>query len=136
MLPVRHPDVFSVFGDYSGFAKPTLDPPEDALQDLFLGNQAQMDEYDTTMLIPGHRFDNVSGWFETGSEDPDPLQPTKDVAQLATAAGMTTCLVIRPGGHDFTFWEQAFRNSLPWMSWRLDVADKPPEVPGAQCTYH
>lgn len=135
MLPVRHPDVFSVFGDYSGFSEPTLDPPGDALTDLFSGDQQQFDDYDPTKLIPKQTFPGVSGWFETGSEDPDPLDPTKLVAAQATKAGMTTCLVIRPGGHDFFFWEQAFRNSLPWMSWRLGIAPKPVELPGAQCTY-
>jgi S-formylglutathione hydrolase FrmB len=28
---------------------------------------------------------------------------------------MTTQLVVRSGKHNFTFWSDAFRHSLPWL---------------------
>jgi len=134
MLTVRHPDLFSVFGDYSGVAHPELDPPADALKEVFGGDRKAFDAHDPTKVIPQKRFTGTAGWFETGLQDPDPLQPTQDVAKQAAAAGMSTCVLTRTGGHDFAFWVKAFSNSLPWISMQLKIADPPVDTHGAVCT--
>ncbi len=132
-LSLRHPDLFSTFGDYSGFSQPTLDPPKDALKEVFGGDQKAYDEHDPTKLLRGQRYPELSGWFEVGEQDPDPLEPTRAVAKQAAAAGIQTCTLIRPGGHDFGFWEQAFRNSLPFLSAKLGLTPMPKDLNGAVC---
>lgn len=134
MLTVRHPDLFSVFADYSGDAQPTLDPPANALKEVFGGDQKAYDAHDPTKLLPKRSFKGTAGWFEVGLQDPDPLPATKSVAQLAAAAGMQTCVLTRTGGHDFAFWVQAFANSLPWISVQLKIADPPVDTHGAVCS--
>jgi S-formylglutathione hydrolase FrmB len=134
MLTVRHPDLFSVFGDYSGDAQPVLDPPGNALKEVFGGDQKAYDAHDPTKLIPQKSFKGTAGWFEVGLQDPDPLPATQSVAKQAAAAGMQTCVLTRKGGHDFAFWVQAFANSLPWISMHLKIADPPVDTHGAVCT--
>lgn len=51
---------------------------------------------------------------------------------LAAGAGIGTCLATPPGGHDFTLWQQAFSDSLPWLSWKLKLTPQPQSVP-AHC---
>ena len=51
---------------------------------------------------------------------------------LAAAAGIGTCLATPPGGHDFILWQQAFSDSLPWLSWKLKLTPQPQSVP-AHC---
>ncbi len=134
MLPLRHPGQFTVFGDYSGLATPALDPPGNALPDLFGGNQQKMDSYDPTKILPTRSFEDLSGWFEVGSGDSDPLKDTRAVVTQAQHAGIATCLLIRPGSHDFNFWTAAFQNSLPWMSARLGLVPLPVDTHGADCS--
>ena len=45
---------------------------------------------------------------------------------------MDTCLTTPPGGHDFRLWQQAFSDSLPWLSWKLKLTPQPQSVP-AHC---
>jgi hypothetical protein len=37
-----------------------------------------------------------------------------------------------PGRHGFDFWTQAFKDSLPWLSWKLKLTPQPQSIP-AQC---
>jgi S-formylglutathione hydrolase FrmB len=39
------------------------------------------------------------------------------------------CVAFPPGGHDFQFWTQAFKDSLPWMAWQLGLTPPPASVP-------
>ncbi len=135
MLELRHPDLFGVFGDYSGLDRPELDPPENALADLFGGNQQTMDGYEPVKILRAKSFPGLAGWFEVGTSDDGPLKATQQIAPLAEKAGITTCVLIRPGGHDFGFWHQAFEDSLPWMSARLGLVPMPVDTHGADCTH-
>ena len=134
MLPLRHPTQFIVFGAYSGLAVPTLDPPDSALSSLFGGDQQAMDAYDPTKILATKRFEGLSGWFEVGTDDSDPLRETKAVAAQASSAGMATCVLIRPGSHDFNFWHASFEHSLPWLSARLGLVPLPVDIHGADCS--
>jgi len=133
MLPLRHPELFATFGDYSGYSQPTLDPPKQALQEIFHGDQQAYDAHDPTKLLLTRQFPGLSGWFEVGEQDPDPLEPTRGVSKEAAAAGIATCTLIRPGGHDFGFWEDSFRHSLPFLSAKLGLTPLPTDLSGAAC---
>jgi len=133
LLALRNPEVFTTFGDYSGYSQPTLDPPKEALKEIFKGDQAAYDAHDPTKILAGRQFPGLSGWFEVGEQDPDPLEPTRAVSKQAAAAGIATCTLIRPGGHDFGFWEDSFRHSLPFLSAKLGLTPMPSDLSGAVC---
>lgn len=135
MLSLRHPDVFSVAGSFSADTRPTLDPPGNALKEVFGGNQQLYDSYDATKILQTKKFDPPQGiWLEAGADDPAPTAETQAVAKLFKPAGIESCLVVRPGGHDFAFWEQAFRNALPWLSSRVGLTPAPSDLGTAHCT--
>jgi S-formylglutathione hydrolase FrmB len=134
MLTLRHPTQFTVFGDYSGLDRPTLDAPGQALTDLFGGDQATLDAYSPLEILKGRSFPGISGWFEVGEQDAEPLKDTQGLAAKAEGAGLTTCLLVRPGGHNFDFWHTSFEHSLPWMSAQLGLVPLPVDTFGATCT--
>jgi S-formylglutathione hydrolase FrmB len=134
MLSLRHPTQFTVFGDYSGLDRPTIDPPGSALTDLFAGDQATLDAYSPMKILDGRTFAGTAGWFEVGQQDSEPLQDTEELAGKAQAAGLATCVLVRPGGHNFDFWHTAFEHSLPWMSARLGLVPEPVDTFGATCS--
>ena len=134
MLPLRHPDLFAVFASYSAESQPMLDPPANTLRDLFGGDQRAFDAYDPTKLLAARSYPGLAGWFETGGSDAETLAPTRAVVAQAQRAGIATCLLIRPGNHDYGFWSVALRNSLPWLSAHLGLTPMPADRAGATCT--
>lgn len=128
MLSLRHGDVFPTFADYSGTSQPTLDAPGDALRDLFDGDRQAFDAHDPTVLLRTNRYPGLAGWFEVGEQDEQFRADVHRVAEEALRSGMATCVRTRPGGHDFAFWADAFRDSLPWLSARLGLTPVPPEA--------
>jgi S-formylglutathione hydrolase FrmB len=47
----------------------------------------------------------------------------------AAGAGIDTCIATPPGGHSFDLWGQAFKDSLPWLPWKLKLTPEPQSVP-------
>lgn len=132
MLALRHPGVFSTFGDYSGLAGPRLGDTNDdtaaTVTGLFGGSARESAAHEPSDLLAARRYPDTGGWFEVGSADPEPLAATRELVPLARRAGITTCQVVIPGGeHTFDVFSQAFSDSLPWMAGRLGL------VPGAAC---
>jgi S-formylglutathione hydrolase FrmB len=132
MLTLRHPTEYVAFADYSGLTSPTVteavDPPV-AIRELFGGSQAAYNQHDPLYLLRQQKFPATAGWFEVGTADSAPLAAQRALVPLARNAGILTCAVEVPGeGHDFTLWERAFRESLPFMSWRLGLTEKPARV--------
>ena len=62
----------------------------------------------------------------SGTRTPSPLQAAHQLQPAALRAGIATCIVVRPGGHDFDLWSQALEDSFPWLAWRLGL------TPGAR----
>jgi pimeloyl-ACP methyl ester carboxylesterase len=132
MLTLRHPDKYPAFADYSGLTSPTLseavDPPA-TIRQLFGGSQAAYNAHDPLFLLRQQKFPNTAGWYEVGTADSVPLAAQRTLVPLARSAGILTCAVEIPGeGHDFTLWERAFRESLPFLSWQLGLTEKPPSI--------
>jgi S-formylglutathione hydrolase FrmB len=137
MLALRHPQLFSVFGDYGGLAGPrTGDTNADtsgAIAGLFSGSQQAFAEHEPAALLAAHKFPGMGGWFEVGTADPEPLAAAQQLVPLAQQAGITTCLVLVPGGgHTFDVFSQAFADSLPWISARIGLVPEDPQMT-AQC---
>lgn len=93
-----------------------------------------MEAHEPSRILAARHFEGLSGWFEVGTDDLEPLKATKEVAPEAANAGVSTCVLIRPGDHDFDFWHRALENSLPWMSAKLGLVPMPVDTHGADCT--
>ena len=83
------------------------------------GSKAAWRDHDPLTLLGRRRFDGHAGWFEVGREDRGPLAAARRLDAAAREAGMTTHVVVRSGKHNFTFWSEAFRHALPWLTARL-----------------
>jgi poly(3-hydroxybutyrate) depolymerase len=120
LLTARRPEVFSAFADFSGEPGPVIGHNRSAtMRLLFGGSKEAWRDHDPLTLLERRRFDGHAAWFEVGADDRGPLAAAKRLDAAATRAGMTTHLVIRSGKHNFTFWGDAFRHSLPWLASRL-----------------
>jgi S-formylglutathione hydrolase FrmB len=135
MLALRHPTVYPTFASFSGFAYPQyLETTRSQTIDvLFGGSQQRFAEHDPTDLLRDGHFDGLAGWFEVGSDDTQPVQAARALQPAALKAGIATCILVRPGGHDFELWSQALQDSFPWLAWRLGLAPEPDSEP-ATCT--
>ncbi len=134
IVALNNPKEFPTFASYSGFASPTYqeDDAQQTIKQLFGGSEADYDAHNPDYLLNHDRFAGMAGWFESGLQDPSSLQAARTLAAIGPKAGMDTCLADPPGGHDFSFWKQSFADSLPWMSWRLNLTPQPTSVP-AHC---
>ena len=132
-LAIRNPKVYVAFGNYSGDESPTYQDEDktQSIQQLFGGSTALYNSYNPPYLLTHSRYPELSGWFETGAQDP--VLPAAHALQgLAENAGMNTCIATPPGAHSFDFWTTSFTDSLPWLSWKLKLTPQPSSVP-AQC---
>ena len=129
MLTLRHPGEFVAFGDYSGLTSPTVEEavdPAATIPVLFGGSQSAYDQHDPLYLLRHQRFPQTAGWFAVGTADHVPLEAQRTLVPLSKGAGILTCSQeVAGAGHTFTFWEGAFRDSLPFLSWRLGLTPKP-----------
>ncbi len=134
MLALRNPTVFQTFGDYSGYTDPTVlnDDEQQTITTLYGGSTANYLAHDPVHLLKSARYPGLAGWFTAGQSDPQPLAAAMTLSALAEKAGLQVCVSTPPGDHSFSFWAQAFRDSLPWMSWRLGLTPPPKDAP-AHC---
>ena len=134
-LALNNPKVYSVFGDYSGLQSPVYqeDSKQQTVQILFGGSEANYNAHNSPYLLAHQRFAGLAGWFEVGAQDTSKLRTAATTLQrLASNAGIDTCIAMPPGAHTFVLWQQAFSDSLPWMSWKLKLTPQPSSVP-ARC---
>jgi enterochelin esterase-like enzyme len=137
-LTLRNPTVFQTFAEYSGYAAPTYqnDDEQQTIQDLFEGSTANYEAHSPNSLLAKNQYPTVSGWFEAGEQDPMVQAVAQQLHGLAVhqAHFAQACYYTEPGDHDFMFWEQAFRTSLPWLSWKLNLTPAPNLPSGVDCT--
>jgi hypothetical protein len=100
---------------------------------LFGGSEASFAAHDPARLLRGRHFAGLAGWFEVGDQDVGPLGATQSLQSAALRAGVATCTLVRPGGHDFDLWIRALEDSFPWLAWRLGLTPAPAHEP-ATCT--
>jgi Putative esterase len=135
MMALNYPKEFPVFANYSGDESPQYQSfsPQQTISDLFGGSAASYDAHNPPYLLTHRQYAGLAGWFEAGAQDPHALQAAHALQPLAAKAGIDTCIATPPGAHSFDFWTQAFRDSLPWLSWKLKLTPQPQSIP-AQCT--
>jgi S-formylglutathione hydrolase FrmB len=131
MLALRHPDVYPTFASFSGFAHLQYQDSSrsETIDTLFGGSTADFDAHDPTLLLEHGHFAASAGWFEVGDQDTQPLEAARALQPAALKAGIATCLLVRPGGHDYDLWSQALVDSFPWLAWRLGLTDEPSHEP-------
>jgi S-formylglutathione hydrolase FrmB len=131
MLSLRHPTVFPTFASFSGFATPQYQETSqaDTIDILFGGSEQDFAAHDPVQLLRNGHFDGLAGWFEVGDQDQEPLEAAHNLQPAALRAGIATCILVRPGGHDFDLWSQALEDSFPWLSWRLGLTPQPSSEP-------
>ena len=131
MLALRHPTVYPTFASFSGFASPQYqeDSQAQTIDILFHGSTSDFAAHDPTQLLDGGHFTGLAGWFEVGNQDTEPLEAAHDLQPAALRAGIATCTLVRPGGHDFDLWSQALEDAFPWLAWRLGLTDQPAHEP-------
>jgi S-formylglutathione hydrolase FrmB len=134
MLALRHPSVYPTFASFSGFASPQYQETTRAqtIDTLFDGSVESFAAHDPAQILRNGHFEGVAGWFEVGAQDAEPLEAARHLQPAALRAGIATCILVRPGGHDFDLWSQALVDSFPWLSWRLGLTPEPGSEP-AQC---
>jgi S-formylglutathione hydrolase FrmB len=137
MIALNNPDVFSTFASYSGFTAPQYQNTtvQQTIDILFNGSESSYLDHSPLDILKSNPngYQGMAGWFEAGSSDTDTANAAKTLQPLALRAGISTCILIRPGGHDFLFWAQAFHDSLPWISWRLGLLPNRPDTAPARC---
>lgn len=130
MLALRHPELFTTFGDYGGLVGPragdTNADTADTATQLFGGSPQAFEAHEPSALLTGAQFPQLGGWFQVGSADDQPYQAIQQLVPLARAAGIATCYVVMPDeGHTFAVWSSAFRDSLPFFAKRLGLPPSP-----------
>ncbi len=127
-LALRHPGVWRTFASFSGLANPQYlsDSETQTITALFGGSRAAFLAHSPPHLLATRRFPQLAGWIASGSSDPGPLAAARSLATLARRAGVITCLVIAPGGHDFNYWQAAYAAALPWLAGRLGLVPRGP----------
>jgi enterochelin esterase-like enzyme len=131
MLSLRNPTVFSTFASYSGYASPTYqnDDEQQTIATLYGGSKANYEAHNPVTLLTRGKFVGSAGYFTAGQQDPQPLAAAEQLSGLAKKTGMQVCLHTPDGDHSFQFWADAFRTSLPWLSWRLGLTPAPKDLP-------
>jgi S-formylglutathione hydrolase FrmB len=131
MLALRHPTVYPTFASFSGFASPQYQETSRAqtIHILFHGSASDFAAHDPTQLLAGGHFPGLAGWFEVGNQDTEPLAAAHSLQPAALRAGIATCILVRPGGHDFDLWSRALTDAFPWLAWRLGLTDQPAHEP-------
>jgi enterochelin esterase-like enzyme len=135
-LALANPDIYHAFADYSGYTDLTYqaDSVPATIQTLFGGSSSDFNAHDPVVLIKSKHYSNMSGWFASGQQDEPSLSDMKALAAAAPAAGISTCLQLKPGAHSFQYWQVAFQDSLPWLSWKVGLTPEPKDLAGATCT--
>ena len=119
VLALRHPTVYSAFGDLSGLLTPQVEhqTPAQSDQTLFRGNAADRAAHDPTWLLTHRHYGALPAWFATGASDARTLRAQTQLAVAARAAHLTVHAETRPGRHEWTVWSYELRVLVPWL-WR------------------
>jgi S-formylglutathione hydrolase FrmB len=113
-LAVEHPDVFTHFLDISGDLGPNMGDEVATITNLYGGDRAAWAAHDPlTVLGHHHRYHGVSGVFVDGTREHRTTLAAFRLATACRADGIGTEVLIRPGGHNWMFGAQEFREELP-----------------------
>ncbi|WP_018295761.1 alpha/beta hydrolase [Corynebacterium lubricantis] len=112
----NHPQAYGMFLDFSGQAEPSIGSHKKTVDAFFGGDeQAFADVNPANLLrkaVGTNEYSHLKGIFIAGDRDTESMNALATMNQLAQAAGMTTTYSTVPGGHSYSVWRQALRQSF------------------------
>ena len=120
-LVVNDPTAFSTFLDFSGRPDITLADRQDAIKQLFNGNETAYTKVNPVDVLERKRFPNSAGFVSNGADDPGNGAPIQALRTLCLKAGMTIDYQLVPGGHNAPAFGNGLVAALPWVSKRLGL---------------
>ncbi|AEV87651.1 hypothetical protein ACWT_6639 [Actinoplanes sp. SE50] len=122
-LAVRAPSLYGKFVDISGQREPTLGAHVTTVQRVFGGDNAAFTRINPLDIMKRTRFPTTAAFLAAGNDDHRYLPQQQDVRAACQAAGMQVEWLQIPGKHNITFWREAFRQALPWISTNGQLAE-------------
>lgn len=124
MLTLRHPDVYHVFLDFGGEQAPEVGSPAKTIASLFYGSNEAWQEHQPHTLLAQHEYPGIMGYFAAGKgDDPVVLNETHGLYLAAQQDQLEVVYEALGGEHTFSVWSHAFKDSLPWVSNKLNATD-------------
>jgi S-formylglutathione hydrolase FrmB len=121
-LVTTHPEVFGHFVDVSGDLGPNIGNRATTIARLYGGNAAEWAANDPLTVMRAHGpYQDVSGWFEQGDNEPAHIRQADQLAAAAGREGILTHEEHRPGKHDWQVGATAFADALPWLAEQLGL---------------
>jgi S-formylglutathione hydrolase FrmB len=118
VLALRHPDLYSAFGDMSGLLRPTVDHLSLAgtNRQLYQDNPVAEREHDPQWLLSHRPYTAREGaWFLCGAQDVTVRRAQVVLVAASRRAGLLTHSGYLPGTHRWVVWSAALRLLLPWL---------------------
>ena len=120
MITLRHPDVYSAFLDFGGESGPEVGSESETTSALFKSSEKDWQQHQINILLAEHKYPNVGGYFVTARSDNLGLvNSIHNNYYEAKNAGVSAIYESINGNHTFSVWQQAFKDSIPWLSNRL-----------------
>ncbi len=127
MLALRHPNVYSVFMDFSGEIGPEVGSKHTTIDQLFGGSSEAWQNHQPLYLLshtPKKTLEGMYGFYGVGSSDARIYQDSaKELYRKSRQVGLPSRFESVGGTHAWQVWEALFRDSLPWTSNRLGATD-------------
>jgi enterochelin esterase-like enzyme len=112
-LGLRHRELVSTVLDLSGYTEPTHSGGMIAL--FGRANLAAVAQNSPSSYAPTLRGGpRMRVWLDCGSADGQVLRELTALAPVLRADGMTVQQRVRPGGHTYSVWRPALKDSLTW----------------------
>jgi enterochelin esterase-like enzyme len=124
MLALRHPNVYHYFLDFGGEMAPEDGNMSKTIKTLFNGSQYEWQQHQPEYLMRTRSYKNMGGYFAVGSTDVRAVtDAATELSVDANKAGIDTVYVRFNGQHTFNVWQQALKQSLPWVSNRIGATE-------------
>jgi S-formylglutathione hydrolase FrmB len=117
VLTLRHPTVYSAFGDFSGLVRPIVEHETVARSNQILyGNSTTARlQHDPAWLLAHRTYRGLYAWFATGASDKKTMDAQTVLARGVRAERLPVHTETRPGKHEWAVWTYELRALLPWL---------------------
>jgi S-formylglutathione hydrolase FrmB len=117
VLALRHPDLYTAFGDFSGLARPIVEgrTVAESDQQLYRGDPVTKREHDPQWLLAHRHYSDLRAFFECGTADKPVRRAQEALVVAAARAGLPVHAQQRPGKHSWTVWADSLRELLSWL---------------------
>jgi enterochelin esterase-like enzyme len=115
-LATENPNLFGAFVDIAGDTAPNHGSAAATLRYLYADNPEAFRSFQPQSVLSVRHFGHVEGWFAAGSGDRTSLIAVRDLAPLASRAGIATDVYEAPGGHTWLFARQSFAHIYPALA--------------------